>query len=198
MPLRARRYPRLNTDNEMPASGASKRDPRWVDAILDWRWTWLIARISLTGPFMVGAFMKLSDLNAAFAEQEHFGLYPGWAWGTLTIIVEIVGPALIISRRFVWFGAGMLAVFTAIANLLANHFWTMTGEARFNATNGFFEHIAMIAGFILAAMIAEHERLSGDGFQVKQRQMMSSRASAPTSSCIQAPSGSRLEFRQPP
>jgi len=32
-----------------------------VDAILDWRWTWLIARISLTGPFMVGAFMKLSD-----------------------------------------------------------------------------------------------------------------------------------------
>jgi uncharacterized membrane protein YphA (DoxX/SURF4 family) len=50
------------------------------------------------------------------------------------------------------------AVFTAIANLLANHFWTMTGEAHFNATNGFFEHIAMIAGFILAAMIAEHEQ----------------------------------------
>jgi uncharacterized membrane protein YphA (DoxX/SURF4 family) len=43
----------------------------------------------------------------------------------------------VISGRFVWFGAGTLAVFTAIADLLANRFWTMTGEARFNATNGF-------------------------------------------------------------
>ena len=160
MSLRPRSYPGLNTESEMPASGASKRDPRWVDAILDSRWTWLIARIGLTGPFMLGAIMKLADLNAAFAEQEHFGLYPGWAWGTLTIIVEIVGPALIISGRFVWFGAGLLAVFTAIADLLANHFWTMTGDARFDATNAFFEHIAMIAGFILAAMIAEHEQRS--------------------------------------
>ena len=101
--------------------------------------------------------MKSTDLKSAIAEQEHFGLYPGWFWATLTIIVEIVGPALVISGRFVWFGAGMLAVFTAIADLLANDFWTMTGEARFNATNGFFEHIAMIAGFILAALLAEHE-----------------------------------------
>ena len=158
MPVRPQRHAPMTGDHEMPASDASKRDPRWVDAVLDWRWTWLIARIGLTGPFMVGAFMKLSDLNAAFAEQEHFGLYPGWAWGMLTILVEIVGPALIISGRFVWFGAGLLAVFTAIADLLANHFWTMTGAARFSATNGFFEHIAMIAGFILAAMIAEHEQ----------------------------------------
>ena len=160
MPLLSRRYLRFITGNENPANGASKRDPRWVDTVLDWRWTWLIARIALTGPFMVGAIMKLSDLNAAFAEQEHFGLHPGWVWGTLTILVEIVGPALIISRRFVWLGAGLLAVFTAIADLLANHFWTMTGDARFTATNGFFEHIAMIAGFILAAMIAEHEQRS--------------------------------------
>lgn len=52
----------------------------------------------------------------------------------------------------------MLAVFTALANLIANHFWTMAGAARFAATNGFFEHIAMIAGFVLAAMLAEHEQ----------------------------------------
>lgn len=142
----------------MSQAGVRASEPRWVDAILDYRWTWLIARIGLTGPFMVGAFMKLTDLPSAIAEQEHFGLYPGWFWATLTIIVEIVGPALVISGRVVWFGAGMLAVFTAIADLLANHFWTMTGEARFNATNGFFEHIAMIAGFILAAMLAEHEQ----------------------------------------
>ena len=36
----------------------------------------------------------------------------------------------------------------------------MTGEAHFVATNGFFEHVAMIAGFILAAIIAEQEQRS--------------------------------------
>ncbi|HYZ63868.1 MAG TPA: DoxX family protein, partial [Acetobacteraceae bacterium] len=49
----------------------------------------------------------------AFAEQEQFGLHPGWFWATLTIMVEIIGPTLLISGRFVWLGAGMLGVFTA-------------------------------------------------------------------------------------
>ena len=133
-------------------------DPRWVDAILDWPPTWLIARIALTGPFIVGAAMKLSDLSAAVVEQEQVGLHPGLPWALLTIAVEIIGPLLIISGRFVWFGAGMLGIFTGLANLLVNRFWDMSGAARFAATNGFFEHIALIAGFILAALAAEHEQ----------------------------------------
>jgi uncharacterized membrane protein YphA (DoxX/SURF4 family) len=134
-----------------------RTDPRWVDAILDWRWTWLAARIALTAPFIVAGLMKLIDLHGAVLEQEHFGLRPGLPWALLTIAVEITGPALIISGRFVWLGAGMLGVFTGLADLLANRFWEMSGAERFAATNGFFEHIALIAGFILAALTAEHE-----------------------------------------
>lgn len=133
-----------------------RNNPRWVDTILDWRWTWVIARLALTGPYIVGALMKLSDLHFAVLEQEHFGLYPGLPWALLTIAVEISGPLLIISGRYAWLGAGMLGVFTGLANLLANRFWDMTGEARFAATNGFFEHIALIGGFILAALVAKH------------------------------------------
>jgi uncharacterized membrane protein YphA (DoxX/SURF4 family) len=136
-----------------------RTDPRWVDAVLDWRWTWLAARIALSGPYIVGALM--SDLRSAALEQEHFGLHPGLPWALLTIAVEISGPLMIISGRFVWLGAGMLGVFTGLANLLANSFWEMTGDARFAATNGFFEHIALIAGFVLAALAAEHEQRSG-------------------------------------
>jgi hypothetical protein len=33
----------------------------------------------------------------------------------------------------------------------------MTGDERFVAINGFFERIALIAGFILAALVAEQE-----------------------------------------
>ncbi len=138
--------------------GWGRTDPRWVDAILDWPWIWLIARIALTGPYIVGAMMKLSNLQFAVLEQEHFGLHPGLPWALLTIAVEIIGPILIISGRWVWLGAGMLGVFTGLANFLANNFWTMTGAERFAATNGFFEHIAIIAGFVLAALVAEHHQ----------------------------------------
>lgn len=135
-----------------------RADPRWVDAILDWRWTWLVARVALTSPFIVGSIMKLGDLPAAAIEQEHFGLHPGLPWALLTIAVEILGPLMVISGRYAWLGAGMLGVFTGLADLLANRFWEMTGPARFAATNSFFEHIGLIAGFVLAALAAEHAR----------------------------------------
>jgi uncharacterized membrane protein YphA (DoxX/SURF4 family) len=132
-------------------------DPRWVDFILDWRGTWLLARIGLSGAFLVGALTKLSNFGAAVAEQQHFGLHPAWLWAVLAIAVEFIGPALIISGRFVWLGAGALGVLTAIATYVANDFWNMTGAARFAAFNSFFEHIGLIAGLVLAALIAEHK-----------------------------------------
>jgi uncharacterized membrane protein YphA (DoxX/SURF4 family) len=132
-------------------------DPRWVDAILDWPWTWLLARIGLTGPYIVGGLTKLLDFHSAIAEQEHLGLRPGWVWAALTIFVEIAGPVLVISGRFAWLGAGMLGVFTALAAIMANNFWAMQGAARFGAMNAFFEHIGLISGFVLAALVAEHQ-----------------------------------------
>src|SRR5262245_13008412 len=100
--------------------------------------------------------MKISDLHSAVLEHEHFDLRPGLPWALLTITVEISGPLMILSGRYAWLGAGMLGVFTGLANLLANRFWEMTGAARFAATNGFLEHIALIGGFILAALVAKH------------------------------------------
>lgn len=140
---------------------ARTQDPKWVDTILEWRWTWLAARIALTSAFILGGFTKLLDFTSAAAEQEHFGLNPGWLWATLTIIVELGGSALIVAVRWVWLAAGGLGVLTAVALLVADDFWTMTGAARFAATNGFFEHIGLIAGFVMAALIAEHAQRGG-------------------------------------
>ncbi len=133
-------------------------DPRWVDAVLDWRWTWPLARLALTGAYILGGLTKLFDFSAAVAEQQHFGLHPPLLWAMITIVVELVAPALIVSGRLVWLGAGALGVLTAIASFVANDFWNLQGQAHFMALNAFFEHIGLIAGFVMAALIAEHEK----------------------------------------
>jgi uncharacterized membrane protein YphA (DoxX/SURF4 family) len=133
-------------------------DPRWVDAVLNWPLTWLAARIGLTSAYLVGGVTKLLDFQAAAAEQQHFGLNPGWLWAATAIIVELGGSALVISGRYTWFGAGGLGVLTAIATVRANNFWVMQGHERFMAFNSFFEHIGLIAGLIMAALIAEHAK----------------------------------------
>ncbi len=134
------------------------RDPRFVDAILDWRWTGFLARLALVGAYLLGGIVKANDWPAAVAEQAHFGMHPPALWAALTIAVEIVGPLLILSGRFVWLGAGMLGVFTLFAAFTANAFWAMpAGQDRFMATNAFFEHLGLIGGFVLAALVADLE-----------------------------------------
>lgn len=133
-------------------------EPRFVDAVLDWRPTWFIARLMLVGAYILGGIVKASDWSAAVAEQAHFGMNPPEIWAALTIAVEIVGPLLILSGRLVWLGAGTLGVFTLLAAITANAFWAMPpGQERFMATNAFFEHIGLIGGFVLAALVAELE-----------------------------------------
>jgi uncharacterized membrane protein YphA (DoxX/SURF4 family) len=135
------------------------RDPRFVDALLDWRWTGFLARLALVGAYLLGGIFKASDWHAAIAEQAHFGMHPPALWAALTIAVEIVGPLLILSRRFVWLGAGILGMFTLLAAVTANAFWAMpAGQERFMAMNAFFEHVGLVGGFALAALVAELEQ----------------------------------------
>jgi uncharacterized membrane protein YphA (DoxX/SURF4 family) len=135
------------------------RDPRFVDALLDWRWTSFLARLALVGAYLLGGIVKASDWRGALAEQAHFGMHPPAFWAALTIAVEIVGPLLILSGRLVWLGAGILGVFTLLAAVTANAFWAMpAGQERFMATNAFFEHLGLIGGFVLAALVADLEQ----------------------------------------
>jgi uncharacterized membrane protein YphA (DoxX/SURF4 family) len=145
------------------------RDPRWVDSILDWPGIWLLARVALTSAFLIGGVTKALNFSAAVAEQNHFGLHPGEVWAVLTIIIELVGPMLVISGYFVWLGAGALGVLTAVAAVAATPFWSLAGSARFDALNSFFEHMGLIAGCVMAALLAEHAS--------RQRQQTDSNAS---------------------
>lgn len=137
----------------------SRETPRFVATVLDWPPTALVARLALVSAYLLGAVVKASDFPGAVAEQAHFGMSPPAFWAVLTIAVEIVGPLLILTRRWLWLGAGMLGVFTLLAAFKANAFWTMAaGHERFMATNAFVEHIGLIGGFVLVALLDRRER----------------------------------------
>ncbi|WP_285021593.1 DoxX family protein [Novosphingobium sp. fls2-241-R2A-195] len=131
------------------------RTPSFVGAVLDFTPTAFLARLALVSAYLVGGVTKLGDWPSALAEQAHFGLTPPALWAALTIAVELVGPLLILLGRLVWLGAGMLGVFTFFAALVANAFWTMPeGPERFGAMNAFFEHMGLVGGFVLVAVLA--------------------------------------------
>jgi uncharacterized membrane protein YphA (DoxX/SURF4 family) len=127
--------------------------PRWIGAILSWPGLLPIARVALTSAYLIGGVQKLVDFPGAVAEQAHFGLQPAWLWAAAAIIVELAGSLVVIFGRWVWLGAGALGVLTAVAMLTANNFWTMTGHDRFIALNAFFEHLGLIAGFVMVSVM---------------------------------------------
>ena len=128
--------------------GTTEQSPQWVDAVLSWPGTWFAARIGVTSAYVLGELTKLSDFPATVAEQEQFGLNPGWLWASLAILVELGGSALVNSGYLVWLGVG-LGVTTAIATLVANRFWAVSSHTRLHAANTFFEHIGLIVGLVL-------------------------------------------------
>jgi uncharacterized membrane protein YphA (DoxX/SURF4 family) len=133
---------------------SSADTPRPIATILALQWVWPAVRVALVSAFVIGGFAKVLDFAGAIAEQEHFGLRPGWLWAALAIAVEIGGSALVITGRWVWLGAGGLGVLTAVAMLAANNFWALSGHDRFMALNAFFEHLGLIAGLVLVCIYA--------------------------------------------
>ena len=96
--------------------------------------------------------MKLADFEGAVAEAAGLGLRPAALVATAVIGTQIGGSALFLTRRFCWLGAGILAVFTALATLLAHPFWMVEGPDRGHQTATFFEHVAILGGFAMAAL----------------------------------------------
>ncbi len=135
-------------------SATANRARRLVEHLLDWQGTWFVARLALCSAYILGGVVKLGDFPAAVAEQAHFGMPLPAVFAAATIAVELVGPILILSDRLAWLGAGMLGVFTLLAALVANAFWTLQGPERFAATNAFFEHFGLVGGFMLVAMVS--------------------------------------------
>jgi transmembrane protein len=111
------------------------------------------ARVVLCLSFWWSGLSKLLDFSGGTAEMTALGFEPAWLFNVLTIVVQLGGSLLVILNLWTWLGAGALGVFTALATVLAHQFWTLDGLERARELNTFLEHLAIIAGFALVAMI---------------------------------------------
>jgi transmembrane protein len=117
-----------------------------------------IAAAMLTLPYWTSGVAKLFDLGGALGEARHFGLEPAALVVLLTIAVQIGGSLLVILGRQAWLGAGALGVFTAAATLIAHPFWQVADPmARFHERNTFLEHVGLIGGLMIAAILQERK-----------------------------------------
>jgi uncharacterized membrane protein YphA (DoxX/SURF4 family) len=105
--------------------------------------------------YIVSGFSKVADFRGAVVEMKGSGMPLPKAMALLSIVVEIGGSALIVVNRWVWLGAGMLGVFTALGAVTAHAFWRLSGKARLEATAVFLMHVGLIAAFVLCALVAE-------------------------------------------
>ena len=118
----------------------------------------ILAAMTLTLPYWTSGIAKLLDLSGALGEARHFGLEPAMLTVAATILVQIGGSLLIILGRQAWLGAGALGVFTAIATLIAHPFWQVADPmTRFHERNTFLEHIGLIGGLMLAAILRDRK-----------------------------------------
>lgn len=130
--------------------------PRPIARLIGAGWFATGAIALLTLPYWTSGLAKLADLPAALGEARHFGLEPAGGAVALTILVQVGGSLLLILRRWGWLGGGALGVFTALATWIGHPFWQIADPvARFHDRNSFLEHIGLIGGLMLAAILSE-------------------------------------------
>jgi uncharacterized membrane protein YphA (DoxX/SURF4 family) len=117
-----------------------------------------LARLALASPFLISGIVKLLDFPGAMNEVTGLGLGPAGPFAVAVILTQLGGSALFLTRRYCWLGAGLLAGFTVVATLLAHPFWTFDGPDRGHQTATFFEHVAIVGGFAIAALFVNGRR----------------------------------------
>jgi uncharacterized membrane protein YphA (DoxX/SURF4 family) len=120
-----------------------------------------VGLLGLCAAYIQGGLNKLVDFPGAIAEAAHFGLPLPGVTAALTILLELVASAMILTGRLRWLGALALGAFTLAATFIALRYWEMApGMPRFMAANAFYEHLGLAGAFLLLALWdrQNHER----------------------------------------
>jgi len=114
-----------------------------------------MARLALASPFLISGVVKLVDFGGAVDKVTGLGLRPATSVAAAIVFTQPGGSLLFLTRRYCWLGAGILAVFTGLATLLAHPFWMVEGPDRGRQTATFLEHAAIMGGLAGAALFVK-------------------------------------------
>lgn len=114
-----------------------------------------IGALAATFMFWSSGFAKAAHFNDALGEMAHFGLNPPWFFALGTIVTQLAGSALVIfGGRYAWLGTAALALFTLASIPIGHAFWKLPPEAAFGERLIAEEHISVIGGLLMAALLA--------------------------------------------
>lgn len=116
----------------------------------------------VTMPYWTSGIAKLFDPRSALSEARALGLSPPWLVVAGTILVQLGGSGLLLLGYWPWLAAGAVAIFTALATIIAHPFWKVSeAEKRREQRIIFLEHAGLIGGLMLAAIVADTKGLLG-------------------------------------
>jgi uncharacterized membrane protein YphA (DoxX/SURF4 family) len=118
----------------------------------------LALRVALASPFIASGMLKLVDWNSALAEFAALGIWAPQFTVAAVILTQICGSLLLLTRRGAWVGAGILAVFTTLATLIAHPFWLLEDADRVRQLTTFLEHVAIVGGLAAVALLGAASR----------------------------------------
>jgi uncharacterized membrane protein YphA (DoxX/SURF4 family) len=112
------------------------------------RW---VALLGLCAAYLQGGIVKLTNINGAVAEMNHFNLSPAMPFAIAVVALELGASVAILTGYWRWLGALALGAFTVAATFMANPYWALGSPERFAAENAFYEHLGLAGGFLLVA-----------------------------------------------
>lgn len=129
---------------------------KFIRALLQSSWIFYAGAVGLTYMFWWSGLTKLWDFSGTLAEMAHFRLGPTWFFAVGTIAVQLIGSVLVIfCGRRAWIGAAALALFTLATIPIAHDFWNLQGQAAIPEKLWAQEHLSVVGGLILAAILAD-------------------------------------------
>jgi transmembrane protein len=120
-----------------------------------------IARVILTFPFWFDGLSRIWNFSAAVENIDQYGLRPALQIACIVIFFQLGGSLLVIINRRTWSGAGALALFTLATIPVAHDFWNLRGHAAQAELDIVKEHIGLIGGLMLAALLSRASKYRG-------------------------------------
>jgi transmembrane protein len=114
----------------------------------------LLARALMAAVFLYSAQDKIRHWQTGVDEMIGLGLPMPRLLAAATTVIQMVGGLSVLFGVGTAAGAALLALFTAAATVMGHRFWQLHGKQAQQELNASLEHLAIIGGLILLAVVS--------------------------------------------